>query len=65
MAATRPAHLTAQEIIDIDAGKIVAVLIDSDHSRLNSSPIPRRRFFDRWFLGRWLLNRRLRLVFVW
>jgi hypothetical protein len=29
------------------------------------SSISRRRFFDRWLLGRWLLNRRLRLIFVW
>ncbi len=29
------------------------------------STIPRRRFFDWWLLGRWLLNRRPRLVFVW
>ena len=33
-AATRPAGLTAQAIIDIDAGKISAVLIDSDFGPL-------------------------------
>ena len=33
VAANRPAHLTAQEIIDIDNGKITAVLIDSDSGR--------------------------------
>ena len=34
VAADRPAHLTAQELMDIDAGKITAVLIDSDFGPL-------------------------------
>ena len=34
VAANRPAHLTAQELIDIDAGKIIAVLMDSDFGPL-------------------------------
>ena len=34
VAVNRPAHLTAQEIIDIDNGKISAVLIDSDFGAL-------------------------------
>ena len=34
VATTKPPHLTAQEIIDIDNGKISAVLIDSDFGPL-------------------------------
>ena len=34
VAANRPAHLTADEIIDIDNGKISAVLMDSDFGPL-------------------------------
>jgi len=34
VAATSPTHLTAQELIDIDNGKISAVLIDSDFGPL-------------------------------